>query len=554
MSTQLATSVSRDDLLDLHLPRTLDGLRKAVGGVLQRRLAGASCVAAIHHVEGEGATIELRFGPACPTHLEATALATLWADTTPHRLTLNYRGTPIGELVARDVPDEARAWLEAFATHYATAHANLQLDQAALASAEHYYIGLQTFQDGVVLFQEPSLDVTAARFLQLCSSVINAPAAALLVNTTIGTEKITLALDQVLGIPETLVKELKTTAGAWWPQSIASQPAQLHVRGEGGRIGTLAESATPAVLRNIVSCPVHYHGVAAGLTLLFNVDAEDSHLDLKLANLRSLGSLGAALIHRHYLEQDAVRAKLIETQLEVAANIQARLLPSAPPRNSKWQYSWVSRQSSSIGGDYLDLFDGLQGTVQAIVADVSGHGINSALLMTSARAHYRAMAPQMGPAAALSKLNFEVIREVGNTGMFVTGAAMELSADGRRLRFCSAGHNPVMLFRAATKQIELLESSGPPMGFVSEDGYVDQEVVVEPGDVVLLYTDGFTEAVDKTGEEMFGEDRLAEALRKHGHLDALQILGQVVRMIDRFTGRPGSYDDDASMAVIKASA
>ncbi len=554
MSTQLATLVSRDDLLDLHLPRTLDGLREAVATILHRRLGGASCVAAFHRVEGAGATIELRFGPACPANLEIGDLTSIWADATPQRLPLSYRGAPIGELVARDVSDDAHGWLEEFAAHYATAHANLQLDQAALASAAHYYVGLQTFQDGVVLFQEPSLDVTAARFLQLCSGVLSAPAAALLVNTTIGTEKITLALDQVFGIPEALVKELKTTTGAWWPQSIASQPAQLHVRGENEQIGTLAAAATPAVLRNIVSCPVQYHGVAAGLALLFNVDADDPNFDLKLANLRSLGSLGAALIHRHYLEQDAVRAKLIETQLEVAANIQARLLPSAPPRNSKWQYSWVSRQSSSIGGDYLDLFDGLQGTVQAIVADVSGHGINSALLMTSARAHYRAMAPQMGPAAALSKLNFEVIREVGNTGMFVTGAAMELSADGRRLRFCSAGHNPVMLFRAATKQIELLESSGPPMGFVSEDGYIDQDVAVGPGDVVLLYTDGFTEAVDKSGEEMFGEDRLAEALRKHGHLDALQILGQVVRTIDRFTGRPGSYDDDASMAVVKASA
>ena len=188
-----------------------------------------------------------------------------------------------------------------------------------------------------------------------------------------------------------------------------------------------------------------------------------------------------------------------------------------------------------------------------MVADVSGHGINSALLMTSARAHFRALAGRMTPAQALVRLNEEMHREVGSTGMFVTGAALRLADDGRSLVFASAGHNPMFVVRPTTRSVEQLESSGPPLGFLPQAEYTDRRLTLSPGDVVVLYTDGITEAVDAQQEEMFGEDRLAATVLQVVERDPDAILAHVLQAVERFAGRT-TYDDDASLVVLKVAA
>ncbi len=548
MTPSQAAANEAEILLRLHMPRTLPALREAMNDLLDGLLPEAS-LAVLVEDQGDGqVAVELARGAQCTLVAQTRVAANAWNLPGLQRRPLAYKGHPIGEvLVLHHEPIGNVVGLGALLDHYAAAVANLKLDTAALSMVDHYCAGLQAFEEGVILFQETDRDVTAARFLKLVASLLGANHGALLTYARVGDTASELGTDQVLGVPDSLISAMRE--GDDWAACQVEQAAAVHRRA-GDTFPRLPVDGPAAVLQNIVSCPLRYHGISAGVALIFNVDADDPGIELKLATLRGLGELGAALLHRIQLEREAVFAKQLETQLGIAATIQARLLPSRPPSNHNWHCAWRSRPSQSIGGDYLDLFDTPDGSISAIVADVSGHGINSALLMTSARAHFRAVAGELSPASALMRLNAEVYNEVGSTGMFMTAAAMRLSADGRSLVFTSAGHNSVFLYRHAARSFEWLESSGPPLGFIAEPHYADLEVSVAPGDVIVLYSDGITEAVDAQQEEMFGEERLAAAIMRSVEREPEVILASVLQVVERFAGR-SNYDDDASIVVLK---
>ncbi|MCA8941009.1 MAG: serine/threonine-protein phosphatase, partial [Planctomycetes bacterium] len=274
-------------------------------------------------------------------------------------------------------------------------------------------------------------------------------------------------------------------------------------------------------------------------------------IDLRLERARRLGELGAALFHRLCLEGDALKTREMETQLSIAATIQSRLIPTQPPQSETLTFSWQSNPADYVGGDYLDLLDDSNGTVHAIIADVSGHGINSALLMASCRAAYRADCRRVEPGKLMEILNNEVHNEVGDTGMFITAASLKLADDGT-CTYASAGHNPLFLFRAATKTVEQLDSTGPSLGFFPGMEFGTESILLEPGDCLLLYTDGIVEATNAQGE-MFGEVRLADALIEHADKNADSILWEIHVAMHKFLDT-AKCDDDVSSAVIKRAA
>ncbi|MEZ5965730.1 MAG: PP2C family protein-serine/threonine phosphatase [Planctomycetota bacterium] len=543
-------------LVRLHEQRTLDALRNLVTRLLAQAMPGASVATLVDDGEGADWAVELALGPDCPLRNQTRVPRDAWQAPGLDRIEMTFRGMPIGEvqiLGATGGDDEGAShdapWLRGFVDHYAAALAKLKLDAASTATVDHYCAGLQAFQEGVVLFREQDPEVTSARFLQLAATLLHAHHATLLAFDRIGDPGSNLRADQILGVPETLAAELLAERGGTWVlDRIASVP-EVHCPGD-ETFPRWSEDSTGRAVVNMITCPLVYHGVKAGLAVFFNVDPGDSNLALKLSTLRGLGELGAALLHRIQLEGEAIYAKGLETQIAIAASIQSRLLPSLAPSNPHWQCAWSSEPSQSIGGDYLDLLDGPCDSVLAILADVSGHGINSALLAASTRAHYRALAPFACPCDALARLNEEILQEVGSTGMFATAVAVSLAADGRAARISSAGHNPTLILRAATKTVEQIDANGPPLGFVPGIDYENSDVALAPGDVLLLYSDGITEATD-AADDMFGEERLIECLRAAADHDARTILDAVLGAMDQFIGSPRSRNDDVSIAVFK---
>jgi sigma-B regulation protein RsbU (phosphoserine phosphatase) len=408
-----------------------------------------------------------------------------------------------------------------------------------------------------VLFQEQEPAAVTARLLSLASSMAQATASALYVLEEAGNRASSLRLEQVFGMPESLLAQLRGVDGCAWPDVLLDAPVHLATRrgdpaaeGPAVPMGMLAPDCVPPLLQSLVVVPLRYHGVHSGVCLLFNPALDAARTGELLGRLQSFGQLGAALLHRLSLEALAANSRTFARELEIAEVIQGRLQPQGPPRTDEYDFAWSTIAAKSIGGDYLDVLMSDLGDVYVAVADASGHGVNSALLMSSFRANYRASAPWLEPEDLAAALNKEVVHEVGATGMFVTGALVRLERDTRRLAACSAGHNPMLLYRAATGRIDELASNGPPLGFVARPIFDATHDQLARGDVLVLYTDGLTEATDGA-LEMFGEERLCAVLRQHAADGAAAVLAAIRQALVAFTGRD-RHDDDVSVVVVKA--
>lgn len=533
---------------DFHAARTRAELQGLVRGALGD-LLGVIDHALLVQEDGGAERVEVAFGGR--NNLVEGARLAPDAEIRPHvieQLPLPYGEHVVGRLVLGErVADEDRARLRAMLAHYTTALVNLQLGENSRSEIAAYSAGLQAYEQGVVLFQEQDPDAIAARFLDLCMRMLDAQAGAVFVLERIGDPASRLVLDQAIGMPESMLDDLRRAdTQQWWPRSLLDEPVTIVERDRSsGAFEALASGPLPPALHTVLGAPLSYHGVHVGCCVLFNPARSETLMDRSAR----LFELGAAIFHRRELEAEAVRNQRLQTQLQIAAILQSRFLPSAAPPHPTARFAWRSVAAEYVGGDYLDLVPCEDGSVQAIVADVSGHGVDSALVMTSFRASYRAAAPWMEPEELLSRLNRNVVEEVGDTGMFMTSAAMKVSADGRRIVVANAGHNPVLLYRAAQDRFEEIGASGPPMGIVELD-YRAEAFEVEPGDRIVFYTDGIVEA-SAPGDEtcMFGMDRLMEAVRETVDRAPAALVEELCRRVGEFSGQDRQADDVSVLVV-----
>jgi len=537
-------------LASLHACRTPDDLDRELGLELQRLLPSspmALCIAA----DAKGAhRVQLVFGDDCPLQVGSLVQLSAWDAPDGQQLPIRYRAHLLGSLiVGSELEEEDRTVLGAVLAHYGAALVNLTLNAEARQATDHYCASLQALEEGIVLFQEEDPEAVMARLLSLATTMVQATAGALYVLREVGNPASGLCLEQALGIPDSLLASFRGQDGVAWPDCLLGQSIQLVEREDAGGMGMLAPDCIPSILHNLVVLPLRYHGVEAGLCVLFNSSIEPCNARDHLGRVQSLGQLGAALLHRLRLEALTARNRSIARELEIAEAIQKRLLPTRAPSTSEYEFAWCSIAAQNIGGDYLDLLTSDLGDIYAVVADASGHGINSALLMSSFRSTYRAEAPWLEPNELAGNLNSEVVHEVGTTGMFITMVSLRIERETRRMALASAGHNPVMLYRQATGTVELIDSNGPPLGFMEGADYTMHDHQLESGDVLLLYTDGITEATD-TSLDMFGEERLLELLREHAKAPAEELLKAAQKALAEFSGRQ-HYDDDVSLCVIK---
>lgn len=467
------------------------------------------------------------------------------------RLPLRYQEHTLGDLFAPEhCTTDQLAALEAVLAHYAGALANLTLAAEARQATDGYCASLQTLEEGIVLFQEEDPAAVTARLLNLATTMVQASAGALYVLQDIGDPGSGLRLEQALGMPDSMLEGFAAAVDWPWPDYLLGQPAQFLERSGDAHLAELPSHALPPALHNVVVLPLRYHGIEAGLCLLFNANAESSTAREQLLRVQHLGQLGAALLHRLRLEAQNARNRSIARELEIAEVIQRRLLPTKPPQSREFEFAWTSVAAQNIGGDYLDLVVSELGDIYAVVADASGHGINSALLMSLFRSSYRSEAPHHEQANLLAKLNGDVVHEVGHTGMFITACSMRLERESRRVVVANAGHPPALLLRKTALAPEWLEASGPPLGFDGSASYGEVEWTLESGDLLVVFSDGITEATNQD-LDMFGEERLVATVLAHRNQAPQGLLDALQAALASFSGRE-RQEDDVSLLVIRA--
>lgn len=539
------------DLAGLHVCRSVEDLDREMVCKLVRLLPGVDMSLCLAGERAGSFRAQIVIGGGVPFERGTEVDPDGWQIPAGRRYPLRYRNHELGALLVATRPEPAaEQLLTAMMAHYGVGLVNLTLGEESRQATEHYCASLQALEEGIVLFQESDRGAITARLIGLGTSMVHATAGALYELSEVGDVTSDLTLTQTLGIPDQLLRGFTGTDGVDWPRSLIHGPAFAAWRSEDPTLGGLDPQQLPQILQNLMAIPLRYHGVVAGVCILFNVGVTPEQTRDHLERLNSLGQLGAALLHRLSLEAASVRNRDIETQLAIAATVQRRLLPRRAPDVAGLDFAWRSVAAQSIGGDYLDVLAAGDRGACALIADAAGHGINSALLMSSFRSAYRAGAPASEPADLLASLNAEVFEEVGNTGMFITAVALKLAPDSRRLIAASAGHNPVLHLQRASRTVERIESHGPPLGFLPTAEYASEQRELAPGDILLLYTDGITEACNGQGE-MFGEERLTECLHAAAELSAEAVLERVLARLTAFTGRSGQ-DDDVSILVIRA--
>src|SRR6478672_6599739 len=303
--------------------------------------------------------------------------------------------------------------------------------------------------------------------------------------------------------------------------------SDLHLKLGEGFIGSVALSGQPIISADVRNDPIYINArdrtrsemVAPIISNdevigVFDLESDElnAYSDDDLDVLMLLASQVAIIIEKSMLHEQLIEKKRLEGQLEVARQVQLELLPASDPVLEGFDISAYNFPTEEVSGDYYDWVRIYDDQIGLVIADVAGKGVPAAILMAFLRSSLRA-ATHIGYATnvSLSKVNY-LLWESVESNQFVTAFYGILDAPNRTLAYSNAGHNPPLLLNAAGAS-RFLEKGEQPLGMFRETRYHEYYLEFEPGDVLVLYTDGATEANSPQGEE-FGRERLAQAVER----------------------------------------
>lgn len=275
--------------------------------------------------------------------------------------------------------------------------------------------------------------------------------------------------------------------------------------------------------------------------------------------VRSIAQQAAASVHLAMLLRLRDREREYDRQMRIAGEIQQRMLPSGMPEFSGLEIAARYLPSYQVGGDFYDVFETSSTDRRRLgfaVGDVVGKGVPAAMLMASVRASLRAHAETVSSVEeVMERVNRDICRDT-RVSEFATIWYGVIDPVSRTLRYTSAGHPPTFIVRAGTREIVELTSGGLVAGLDPHAPYDSTSVQLEPGDVIVAYTDGIDEAMNFSGER-FGRTgiyaAITEALREDPEVSAAEVLEQLFWSLRQFAGlqlRP----DDSTVVVIRVNA
>jgi phosphoserine phosphatase RsbU/P len=278
-------------------------------------------------------------------------------------------------------------------------------------------------------------------------------------------------------------------------------------------------------------------------------DELNAYSEDDLSVLQLLTSQVAIIIEKVQLQEQAVEKKRIEAQLEIARQVQLELLPDRDPELENFDISAYIFPTEEVSGDYYDWVRMFEDQIGIVVADAVGKGIPAALLMSFLRASLRA-GVQIGyaPHIAMSKVN-NLLWDSTEDHQFITAIYGILDGTNRTFVFSNAGHNPPMMVDP-DGSYRFVEYGDVPLGMFHDARYHQHFMLFGKGQVMVMYTDGITEAANETGEE-YGKERFAKIVLENIDLPAKQMIDRIRKDVADFTDRK-FLDDDGTLFIVKA--
>jgi len=300
-------------------------------------------------------------------------------------------------------------------------------------------------------------------------------------------------------------------------------------------------------VKSLLAAPLQTKEQVLGLIYIDSPEVIRPFSAEDLTLLTVMANVAAMRIENARLGEEEARSKTMRKELEQAAEIQRNLLPKGSPQADGFDIAGMSVACRSVGGDYYDYLKLRDGKVGIICGDVAGKGMPAALLMSSVQARVQVLSEEDADVATLmTRLNRSVASNCpGNR--FITFFLAVADPETGRVSYCNAGHNPPYLVRA-DGSVETLDVGGPVLGILKHIGYQSATVELKSGDMVMMFSDGVTEARSPSDDE-YGEDRLIAELVARRKQPANEVVQGVYRALERFMADAPVADDITLVAV-----
>ncbi len=260
-------------------------------------------------------------------------------------------------------------------------------------------------------------------------------------------------------------------------------------------------------------------------------------------------AVGRDITERKRAEKILLENSLIRRDMQLARQIQLSLLPAAPPELPGAVLAGLCIPAAHVGGDYFDYFRREDGAVNMVIADVSGHSIGAALMMVEARSVLRARVHFVtAPGEILASLNDLLYADLSQSGLFITLFYVRYDPTTRIMTYANGGHVQPLLFRPSERSCWKLDAEGLILGIRKGVAFEEKQLQMEEGEVLLLYTDGITEAESGAGE-LFGVERLCTVVAAHASGSPQGVIDAVLREVAAFRGGVPQEDDVAMIAM-----
>lgn len=259
--------------------------------------------------------------------------------------------------------------------------------------------------------------------------------------------------------------------------------------------------------------------------------------------LQSLGNLALLTIQKSLLLDERLQKQRMEEELNLAKNIQIGLLPDPLPEIDRFDLAAINISSRQVGGDYFDFIETPEKNHLVAIADVTGKGVPASLLMANLQSMLHALAPiDVTMSEATGSIN-DIIYNNTPPDKFITFFWGIISDNGTKFKYVNAGHDPPILFRKGSDEPVLLEEGGVILGAMpTMMPYESAEIDLRPGDLIVFFTDGVTEAMNPEQTEEYETERLKECIRKNRDKTAQEIQDAIIKDINAFSNNI-QYDD-----------
>lgn len=295
--------------------------------------------------------------------------------------------------------------------------------------------------------------------------------------------------------------------------------------------------------------PLKIKDTVIGVVALARPFGEEPFTEKEYKIASALSDFASAAIKIVYSYQEVMEHTELTKESDIACKLQATLPPKLLPTIPGLSLGAFQRIADGICGDYYDIIPARKDRISFILGDVAGKGMTSLMIMVMLRAMLRLTVNTTQSAATILSWANRGIASETSIDHFASVALLNYDSDNKKIQIATGGTTPILLYRAATNEIEKISDISDPVGVEKKTEYQDKDFSVEPDDIIITYTDGVIEAPNNRGIQ-YSKDRLLEVILANKHLSGKEIAEKVKNDIVRFTGL-GSQHDDQTLLIIK---